>query len=609
MDNNIFIRKCNKFFFIVTTFIVISVLSACSDEHQSDDISVEQNSGTKKIGLESPIIVSPKGYVDSASVWQNNNISVCWQNLTAANLRERDWVRLAVENTWEATSRVNFTGWGVCNNATNIRIQISDQGPHVRVLGSGLNRVGSGMVLNFTFQNWSTSCQTSLKYCIEVIAVHEFGHALGFAHEQNRPDTPDWCDEDQGSNGTVHVGLWDRNSIMNYCSTFWNNQGNLSTVDVSTVQTYYGAPILTNDNFQIWSASFPTGEYSNSYRHHFGDINGDGRDDLVQFSAHSTSGWIGLANASGNFNIWTHSVPTGELGGTYTHHLADVNGDNRTDLIQFGRDTGWVGIANASGAFQIWTYTIPTGRYGTTYRHYFADTNGDGRSDLVQIGNTTTGWVGIADVNGDIDIWTHSFPTGEYSGRYRQQLADVNGDGRADLIQFGNEDYFNKDRMWIGLANASGNFQIWTHSLLNTDLDENSNFYIEDVNGDGRSDLIQVNLDHAYGRIALGQADGQFDFWSHSFAAGEINGEFAHKFADVNADGRTDIIQLQKHGGEGWIGLGNASGNFDIWNTSFATGEFAGIYTHHLADVNGDNRADLIQMQTQGVSGWIGLSQ
>ena len=244
-----------------------------------------------------------RGYVRSDAVWRQSHIPVCWINPTASDASERAWVQRTVERTWMRNSQAYFTGWGQCpsvNARDAIRIRIADVGPAVYGgLGRFAANVETSMTLNFTFQNWGASCRgsdTVRRHCIESIAAHEFGHALGFAHEQNRPDTPTASckDSPQGTNGDIMVGPWDLKSVMNYCNPEYNGNGALSATDIQMVQTFYKAP-LRDANF-AFDADF--------YLSHYPDLrNAYGADHQAAFNHWTTHGIKEGRRASREFDV------------------------------------------------------------------------------------------------------------------------------------------------------------------------------------------------------------------------------------------------------------------------------------------------------------------
>jgi hypothetical protein len=188
-----------------------------------------------------------RGFPSEDLKWPSNHVPVCWEKASSDTEKERAWVRDAVEKSWQAHSALRFLGWQQCvENSEGVRIGVDDVGPYTVKLGKELDGLPNGMVLNFTFKIWSPVCAQSeaqRESCIRSLAVHAFGHAIGFGHTHNRPDTPTECDvQRQGSIGINQLTPWDLKSVMNYCNPVFLNSGVLSEYDVISLQLVYGPP-------------------------------------------------------------------------------------------------------------------------------------------------------------------------------------------------------------------------------------------------------------------------------------------------------------------------------------------------------------------------------
>src|SRR5262245_40340220 len=334
--------------------------------------------------------------------------------------------------------------------------------------------------------------------------------------------------------------------------------------DGTQVQFTGGEPELT---LQSFGADVAGGGWTNNdlYPRRLADINGDGMADIVGFGQRNV--FVSLATGDGQFAAATFALAqfAPSAGGwssdnKYPRQLADVNGDGMADIVGFGQRGVYVSLATGDGhfapsAFELAKFAPSAGGWSSqnAYPRQLADVNGDGMADIVGFGQTGV-YVSLATGGGHFAAPTFALAkfapsAGGWSSQnaYPRQLADVNNDGRADIVGFGQKG------VYVSLATADGHFAAHTFELAQFGASaggwSSQNAYprqLADVNNDGMADIVGFGEGGVYASLATGDghfAAPTFELAQFGAAAGwssDIN--YPRELADLNGDGMHDIV-------------------------------------------------------------------
>jgi hypothetical protein len=335
------------------------------------------------------------------------------------------------------------------------------------------------------------------------------------------------------------------------------------------------------------------------------------------FFAQPTFQFAGFGNAAAAGN-WSSDDK-------FPRELADVNGDHLADIVGFGNSGVYVALATGGGAFgatspQLSSFGPAAGGWSSDdkYPRELADVNGDHLADIVGFGDAGV-YVSLATGGGSFGAPTFKLASfgpsaGGWSSdnKYPRELADVNGDHLADIVGFGDAG------VYVSLATGGGNFAAPTFKLGSFGFnaggwtsDDKYPRELADVNGDGMADIVGFGDSGVY--VALATGGGNFGaptFKLASFgpnAGGwSSNDQFPRELADVNLDGKIDIVGFGQAGV--YVAPGNGDGTFkpviaDL--QSFGTGaggwSSENTYPRHLADINNDGAADIVGFGQAGV--------
>ncbi len=205
---------------------------------------------------------------------------------------------------------------------------------------------------------------------------------------------------------------------------------------------------------------------------------------------------------------------------------ADFNGDGIPDLASAD---GNVQLGNGDGTFK--TVTGWTNALGFGGVQFFAvgDFNGDGKPDLLippgPSSSSTIAHLLLGDGDG---TFQSAVPVNLGVSIQSVVVADVNGDGKQDLVGFNSTG----GGLLVFLGKGDGTFTAGasypTVSRLPT---------LGDFNGDGRVDLVFVDLSGAV-QVLIGNGDGTFQ---PAVITPGATGRFLAAVGDFNGDGKLDL--------------------------------------------------------------------
>ncbi len=337
---------------------------------------------------------------------------------------------------------------------------------------------------------------------------------------------------------------------------------------------------------------FPTGTAPGSVE--IADFNGDGKFDIVVANELSSNVSILLGDGSGKF---APSVGSPFLAGQLPNDIAigDFNRDGKLDLALANHEEKHLTVlwGDGRGDFK----PAPNSPVAVEVRPHVhgvatGDLNGDGNLDLV-----TDSWasdqVVILFGNSKGSFTTPgTFLTVGKRPYKRHRVADINGDGKPDIITTNMEG----NNVTILLADGAGGFKQSAGSPFACG-DSPWNFAVGDVNKDGKPDLAIVDSPSStaegHGKdgltLLLGNGNGGFTMLARSpFETGKSPNRVA--IGDLNGDGVNDIVVSSPDGNNTTLFLMSREGVASSSTISVA-GKPKGLA---IRDVNGDGRADLV---------------
>ena len=275
-----------------------------------------------------------------------------------------------------------------------------------------------------------------------------------------------------------------------------------------------------------------------------GDLNGDGQLDLALANHDSYAVMLLFGDGNGGFALAPHSpviMKEGQSPHTHGLNAGDLNGDGKLDLVSVNSDDNDLSVAFADGNGGFTRAASPFAVEPSPYPGALGDLDLDGHLDIISTStarrspqpDASTGALTVLFGNGRGDLRGDPVPLRTTAPGF-VAVADVNGDRTPDLVAT----HLERSELTVLVGDGKGGFTETTGSPF--DLGHAAwHVAMADLNSDGKADVTAAAGDGV--RVLLGDGRGSFQPAPGSpFATGQ--GAWQLAVGDVNGDGKPDVI-------------------------------------------------------------------
>ena len=295
--------------------------------------------------------------------------------------------------------------------------------------------------------------------------------------------------------------------------------------------------------------------------------------------------------------------------------MEDMNVDGRDDIVAFAQDGVYVALSQGENfaSPRRWVNNFGSDNGWRTQEEFpriLADVNGDKFPDIVGFGGSRV-YVSLSENGASLSSpksWQTNFTRSQgwsTLDAYPRLLEDVNGDGLSDIVGFGGS------RTYVSFSTGTG-FKSPTTGSWNFSQrqgwrsQEEFPRFLADVNGDALPDLVGFGAHGAYVSENTGASFTPPVRWVGQFGTnhGWDNQDTMPRFLqDMNDDGRADIVGFDHEGVLVSTSTGSGFTSPQYWSQDFGLNDGwdnQDATPRSLADVNGDGLFDVVGFSGDG---------